>query len=130
MKKCNDEAVLVQQQTASDQEVIAFLDGRVQELEKIGKETADKKSKLEKLLLQTKEQNEKRNRVLEDMLQFERQQLAEQEKEFKATKKVLVKEVKHCHAQIAALKAERDSFQQQNQQLKQHLLKRNGTKTR
>ena len=130
LKKCNDEAVLVQQQTASDQEVIAFLDGRVQELEKIGKETADKKSKLEKLLLQTKEQNEKRNRVLEDMLQFERQQLAEQEKEFKATKKVLVKEVKHCHAQIAALKAERDSFQQQNQQLKQHLLKRNGTKTR
>ena len=128
LKKSTDEAVLVQQQTASDQEVIAFLDGRVQELEKAGKETTDKKTKLEKLLLQTKEQNEKRNKVLEDMLQFERQQLAEQEKDFKATKKVLVKEVKHCHAQIAALKAERDSYQQQNQQLKQHLLKRNGSK--
>lgn len=127
LKKCTEEAVLANQQSASDQEVIAFLDGRVQGLEKNRKDISSKKKKLEALLLQTKEQSEKRTKILEDMLQFERQQLAEQEKDSKATKKILVKEVKHCHAQIAALKAERDSFQQQNQQLKQALLKRNGT---
>mmetsp|Transcript_8222 Transcript_8222/g.12233 ORF Transcript_8222/g.12233 Transcript_8222/m.12233 type:complete len:687 (-) Transcript_8222:125-2185(-) len=129
LKKSADAAVLVGQQTASDQEVIAFLDGRVQELERTGKKTLETKNKLDLLLKQTRDQNDKRQKVLEDMLQFERQQLAEQEKEWRSTKKVLVKEVKHCHAQIATLKAERDSFQQQNQQLKQALLKRNGTKS-
>jgi len=130
LKKSTDEALLVSQQVSSDQEVIAFLDGNVQKLEKNGRDLAEKKKMLETILIQTREQNEKRVKVLEDMLQFERQQLTEQEKEYKSTKKVLVKEVKHCRAQIAALKAERDSFQQQNSQLKQALLKRNGTKIR
>ena len=129
LKKSADAAVLFGQQTASDQEVIAFLDGRVQELERTSKATSENKNKLDSLLKQSRDQNDKRQKVLEDMLQFERQQLAEQEKEWRSTKKVLVKEVKHCHAQIATLKAERDSFQQQNQQLKQALLKRNGTKS-
>jgi hypothetical protein len=43
-------------------------------------------------------------------------------KEWKSTKKVLVKEVKHCRAQIMTLEAERDGTREENQRLKEALL--------
>ena len=46
----------------------------------------------------------------------------DQEKEWKSTKKVLVKEVKHCRAQIMALEAERDGYREENEKLKEALL--------
>ena len=48
--------------------------------------------------------------------------MADHEKEWKSTKKVLVKEVKHRRAQILALEAEKDGFAEQNVKLKDALL--------
>jgi hypothetical protein len=44
------------------------------------------------------------------------------EKEWKAAKKVLIKEVKSCRARILSLEAEYEGCLQQNSQLKQGLL--------
>ena len=54
---------------------------------------------------------------LKDILQFEREKCAEQEREWRATKKLLVKEVKNCRAQMAKLAAERDGYREQNESL-------------
>ena len=64
-------------------------------------------------------QNEKKVAVLSDMLQFQRQKLKESKREWKATKKLLVKEVKGCRAQIVA---ERDGFREQNDALQKAVM--------
>jgi hypothetical protein len=98
------------QQAESDQEVIAYLDGRVQELERQYKSSqVEIKSALKELDSTNKKFTEKAT-VMGDMLQFERQKLQEKEREWKATKKVLVKEVKSLRAQVAMLQAEQDSY--------------------
>merc|ERR1712070_1310713 len=56
--------------------------------------------------------------MLNDILKYEREKLKDEETEWKATKKVLVKEVKSCRAQIVALQAERDGYKEQNDMLK------------
>lgn len=124
--KQHSESAFVTQQSASDQEVISFLDGRVQELERSYHTCQTQKTSIENEFQQFQRSSSQKTKVIEDMLQFERQQLADQEKEWKLTKKVLVKEVKHCRAQIATLQAERDAFYQQNERLKQALLTLNG----
>ena len=112
----------VVQQIASDQEVIAFLDGRVQELEHVtqvlqtDKEVA--KTELERI---TKQSGQKVT-VISDMLQFEREKLVDQEREWKMTKKLLVKEVKNCRLQIIALQSERDGYREQSDTLRRALL--------
>ena len=121
-KKSKDECKKMTDKVSSDQEVIAFLDGRVQDLEKSIHGFEEGKRNAEKECKQMKESTDKKIEVLSDMLQFERETLSGNEKEWKSTKKVLVKEVKHCRAQILTLQAERDSFHQQNKQLKEALL--------
>eukprot|EP00591_Stephanopyxis_turris_P000892 CAMPEP_0195518470 /NCGR_PEP_ID=MMETSP0794_2-20130614/12956_1 /TAXON_ID=515487 /ORGANISM="Stephanopyxis turris, Strain CCMP 815" /LENGTH=604 /DNA_ID=CAMNT_0040647439 /DNA_START=70 /DNA_END=1887 /DNA_ORIENTATION=+ len=128
LKKSMDDATKITQQTASDQEVICFLDNRVKELEKINAHMKASAKKDQELHSKYKSKSEKRQTVLEDMLQFERQQIHNQEKEWKATKKVLVKEVKHCRAQLVAQEAELESCRHQNSKLKQALLTMGGGK--
>uniref|UniRef100_A0A7S4I957 Uncharacterized protein n=1 Tax=Odontella aurita TaxID=265563 RepID=A0A7S4I957_9STRA len=125
-KDGRDELGKIARQVASDQEVIAFLDGKVQELERSLKVAENERAKAEEELSRLKNQGSQKVRVLSDMLQFEKEQLAESEREWKAQKKVLVKEVKSCRAQIVALQAERDGFYEQNGKLKDALLKFNG----
>lgn len=125
-KDGQDELAKIARQVASDQEVIAFLDGRVQELERTLKIAEDGKAEADGKLSQLRNQGSQKVRVLSDMLQFEKEQLAESEREWKTQKKVLVKEVKSCRAQIVALQAERDGFYEQNGKLKEALLKFNG----
>jgi len=109
-------------QASSDQEVIAFLDERVQDLERqVGNFDAERLS-LQDEMDAVKKASEKQLAVLGDMLTFEREQMADHEKEWKSTKKVLVKEVKHLRAQIMALEAEKDGFAEQNVKLKEALL--------
>ena len=120
------EKITITQKTSSDQEIIAFLDGRVQELEHLYKDCSISKSKVEEGFKNHIKSSKEKTKVIEDMLQFERQQLADQEKEWKMTKKVLVKEVKHCRAQITTLQEERDKLYEHNQRLKQALLTLNG----
>jgi len=125
LKKCQEDTVKIMQQTSSDQEVISFLDSRVKELEvSLQRVTAELKAKTEEFQKADAKAKE-RQKIVEDMLQFDRQQLADSEREWRSTKKVLVKEVKHCRGQLLALQAERDSYRQKNLQLKQALLSLN-----
>jgi len=117
-----DIAAKVTRQTSSDQEVISFLDERVQELEKklgrIEKEQLSADKEVQKI----KSASEKQVAVLGDLLTFERDQLDSNEKEWKSTKKLLVKEVKNCRAQIMALEAEKEGLRNENDQLREALL--------
>ncbi len=112
----------ITRQTASDQEVIAFLDERVQELEHTVDKFERERSKANEAMAKVKGASERQVAVLNDMLTYEREQQADHEKEWKSTKKVLVKEVKHCRAQIMALEAERDGYREENEKLKEALL--------
>ena len=122
MNKSDETEKKVTQQIASDQEVIAFLDGRVQELERTTRLIQKEKNAAVEELKAAKAQNDKKVAVLSDMLQFERQKVKENEREWKATKKLLVKEVKTCRVQIVALQAERDGFREQNDVLRKAVM--------
>lgn len=115
-------AAKMNRQTSSDQEVIAFLDERVQELERQVGNFDKERMKIQGDIDTVKKSSEKQLSVLGDMLTFEREQMADHEKEWKSTKKVLVKEVKHLRAQILALEAERDGYYEENMKLKEALL--------
>lgn len=117
-----EEDAMVAQQIASDQEVIAYLDGRVQELEMKINHTSDEKMELAQELARVKEQAEQKFVVMGDMLQYEREKLSESEREWKAAKKLLIKEVKGCRAQIVALQAERDGHREQFERLRNAVL--------
>ena len=112
----------VAQQIASDQEVIAFLDARVQALEWQVQNLQQARADLEKEKTTLRNNLEQRTAVLQDMLQFERERFVEFEKDAKGTKKVLVKEIKLCRNQITALTAERDALKEQNQTLQSAVL--------
>ena len=122
MNKSDETEKKVTQQIASDQEVIAFLDGRVQELERTTRTIQKEKNAAQEELKAAKAQNDKKVAVLSDMLQFERQKVKENERDWKATKKLLVKEVKTCRVQIVALQAERDGFREQNDVLRKAVM--------
>lgn len=122
MVKSEDNETKVAQQIASDQEVIAFLDGRVQELEREMRTRDKHVTSIEKELAAVKSQTEKRSTVMSDMLKFEREKLTDGEREWKATKKLLVKEIKSCRAHILSLQAERDGFREQNEVLRNAVL--------
>jgi len=109
IEKLNLESSLKVQQIESDQEVISYLDMRVKELETKQTELLRENKTLDVELKSCIDKNKKSQKVLENMLNFEREQLVSHEKESARTKKILVKEVKNCHAQITTLKAERDS---------------------
>lgn len=111
-----------QKKNLEDQEVIVFLDERVKELEKASNGMKSKEAMTNKESADIVNKNEKKVRVLSDMLRFEREQMAVNEKEWKTAKKVLVKEVKSCRARIVALEAEVEGCKQQNSQLKQGLM--------
>jgi hypothetical protein len=122
LKQREDDDVKITQQIASDQEVIAFLDSRVQELERDTDDTTKGRTMVQSELDSLKTSSSKRTIMLNDMLKYEREKLREEESEWKATKKVLVKEVKNCRAQILALQAERNGFKEQNEMLKRAIV--------
>jgi hypothetical protein len=123
--KSQEDEIKVTQQISSDQEVIAFLDGRVQELERNTAALTKEKMMIVEEMTRLQSQNEKKIEVLSDMLQFEREQVSTNEREWKQTKKLLVKEIKSCRAQLMALQAERDGFREQNERLKKAVLAMN-----
>jgi hypothetical protein len=112
----------VSQQMASDQEVIAFLDGRVQSLEEELQQAKSMQTEMLDELAKKKLKFEERTLVMNDMLAYERDKYTESEREWKATKKVLIKEVKHSRSLIAALEAERDGYREQYDKLRQSIL--------
>lgn len=112
----------ITRQTASDQEVIAFLDERVQELERMVNNFDGERDRSKALVEKVRHASERQVTVLTDMLTYEREERADHEKEWKSQKKVLVKEVKHCRVQIMAIEAERDGYLEENAKLKEALL--------
>ena len=114
--------IKVAQQIASDQEVIAFLDARVQELEREVRQLRQQQQEAVEQLERVQQQSAQKATVLGDMLQFEREKLKDGEREWKATRKLLVKEVRSCRAQIVALQAERDGYRQQNETLHRNMI--------
>lgn len=122
----SSQADTIARKVSSDQEVIAFLDGRVRELEADLDECRTNREAETEDAKKRRVKDGRRIRIVEDMLQFERQQSVDHEKEWRNMKKLLVKEVKHCRAQIATLQAERDTYSQQNERLKRALLTLNG----
>lgn len=121
-----DMEIKVAQQIASDQEVIAFLDARVQALEQGAAALETERTDATTAMATLRSQLEQKTSVLQDMLQFERERYIEYEKDAKTTKKVLVKEIKLCRNQIVALQAERDAYKEQNQTLQKAVLHTSG----
>ncbi|KAL3795848.1 hypothetical protein ACHAWO_010140 [Cyclotella atomus] len=111
----------VQKKNLADQEVIIFLDERVKKLEGEVNDIKSQESIAKQEAADAVAKNEKKVRVLSDMLRFEREQMASNEREWKNTKKLLVKEVKSCRSHIVTLEAELDGLKRQNEQLKQGL---------
>jgi chromosome segregation ATPase len=122
LNRSKEEEIKVTQQISSDQEVIAFLDSRVQELERVSDDVSKERNSAQKELQSLKVSTSKKISMLSDMLKYEREKLKDEESEWKATKKVLVKEVKSCRAQILALQAERDGYKEQNDMLKRAIV--------
>lgn len=121
-KEKDEEMKRVKSKALTDQEVITFLDEKVKRLER---EVNDLKSNEDATRNEAQDvvsKNDKKVVVLTDMLRFEREQMTANEKEWKAAKKVLIKEVKSCRARILSLEAEYEGCLQQNSQLKQGLL--------
>jgi hypothetical protein len=112
----------ITRQAVSDQEVIAFLDERVQELEKQIETFEKERKQVDATIEKAKNAAEKQVTVLTELLTYEREQKADQERDWKNDKKILVKEVKKCRSQIMSLEAERDGLQQENQRLREALL--------
>ena len=117
-----DEMKDIQKKNLEDQEVIVYLDERVKELEKTVQEMKANEATIKQDAMEVVNKNEKKSRVLSDMLRFEREQIASNEKEWKSTKKLLVKEVRSCRARIVALEAEIEGCLQQNEHLKRGLM--------
>jgi hypothetical protein len=125
-KEKDEEMKRVKSKALTDQEVITFLDEKVKRLEKEVNDLKSNEHATRKEAHDIVSKNEKKVVVLTDMLRFERQQIAANEKEWKAAKKVLIKEVKSCRARIVSLEAEYQGCLQQNSQLKQGLLSQSG----
>lgn len=116
-----EEMKKIQKKTLEDQEVIVFLDERVKDLERRIDDIKSNEEATKKESLQLVQKHEKKVQVLSDMLQFERDQSAANENEWKIAKKLLVKEVKSCRARLVGLEAEVEGCRQQNAQLKHGL---------
>jgi hypothetical protein len=112
-----DKEIKFKQQAERDQEVIAYLDTKVQEYKRqVCRIESEKKAALDELDAIRKQASE-RSAVMSDMLHFEREKLQENEREWKSTRKLLIKEVKSLRSQVAALqdecevyRDEKDSF--------------------
>eukprot|EP00536_Pseudo-nitzschia_multiseries_P009499 jgi/Psemu1/325673/estExt_fgenesh1_pg.C_2650008 len=126
LRRCKEDEFKITQQIASDQEVIAFLDTRVQELEQQTEMLTLEKTGTQAGFDDLKVATSQKITILNDMLKYNQEKLREDESDWKATKKVLVKEVKSCRAQILALQAERDGLKEQNDMLKRAIVSTGG----
>jgi hypothetical protein len=87
LNRSMEEEIKVTQQISSDQEVIAFLDSRVQELERVSDDVSKERNSAQ--LQSIKVSTSKKISMLSDMLKYEREKLKDEESEWKATIKYL-----------------------------------------
>lgn len=113
LKRTIDGANETARQHQADQEVINFLDSRVQDLERQLKTALVERDSLRDNLNSTEETTKNQVKTLEDMLHWEQERSAKQEAEAKSQKKLLVKEVKALRVQLSQMTTERDAYKQQ-----------------
>jgi chromosome segregation ATPase len=99
-----------ERQRVVDQEVIGFLDGKVQELEGGLKTTVRRLVEVEEKARRDVAQWQEQVRVLQDMLGFERRKAEENEGLWRQQKKILAKEVKNLRNEVLMRQKERDAY--------------------
>jgi len=99
-----------ERQRVMDQEVIGFLDGRVQELEGGLTTTVARLVEVEEKAKGDVAQSQEQVRVLQDMLGFERRKAEENEGQWRQQKKILAKEVKSLRNEVLVRQKERDAY--------------------
>ena len=99
-----------ERQRVMDQEVIGFLDGRVQELEGGLTTTVARLVEVEEKAKGDVAQSQEQVRVLQDMLGFERRKAEENEGQWRQQKKILAKEVKSLRNGVLVRQKERDAY--------------------
>jgi chromosome segregation ATPase len=99
-----------ERQRVMDQEVIGFLDGRVQELEGGLKTTVGRLVEVEEKARRDMGQLQEQVRLLHEMLGFERRKAEENEGQWRQQKKILAKEVKSLRNEVLACQKERDAY--------------------
>lgn len=114
-----DDAERTAKQVSSDQEVIGFLDNKVGELEMHCAKLSAEREQLKKEL--TEMRKEGKVRFLEDQIKLMRDEVADQGKQWKMEKKVLVKEVKENRHKLAVFEAEKRGMQSELTRLKREL---------
>lgn len=100
-----------------DQEVIHFLDEKVKELQNDVVTIQNEKNNISIELDTIKKQYNEKSIVMNDMLQFEREKIKNNDIDYKLTKKLLIKEVKNLRYQISTLQLERDSYKNDKETL-------------
>ena len=95
--KAKEEETLAKQQSNADREVIAFLDGRVRELEDSVTDRGKVNEKLQNEVNQLKQKMENQRRLFEDMINNVKQQTGVEIAKLRNEKKILVKEIKRMH---------------------------------
>ena len=96
--KAKEEETLAKQQSNADREVIAFLDGRVRELEDSVTDRGKVNEKLQNEVNQLKQKMENQRRLFEDMINNVKQQTGVVKiAKLRNEKKILVKEIKRMH---------------------------------
>ncbi|CAM9948820.1 unnamed protein product [Choristocarpus tenellus] len=95
-------------------------------MEKVAKETMDKAVTYQTELENQKLAMQKQTKVLEDMLQFEKQRAEAEEAAFKQQKKLLVAEVKKLRMSNLALRADADTYRQQLKDLRESVSQLSG----
>ena len=113
LKRTVDGANEAARQHQADQEVISFLDSRVQELEAQLQGADAARQSLEEGVAAMEREGSAQSRSLEETLRWERERAGKAEAEAKAQKKLLVKEVKSLRVQLAQLTTERDAYKRQ-----------------
>ena len=98
-------------QSASDQEVISYLDRRVQELELDLEDSVREKKRIRAMLELEMENNREVTAGLERRCIFVEDEKERVEGELRQVKKVLVREVKTLRLQLAKAQTERDRLQ-------------------
>ena len=98
LAKAKEGEKLAKQQSNADREVIAFLDGRVRDLEDNVTDQGKQNELLKKELEQVKKKMQMQHRLFEDMINNVKQENIVEITQLKNEKKILVKEIKRLHS--------------------------------
>jgi len=121
IKTAMSEKAVLKKQSATDHEVIFFLDNHTQELESSRDQLKRKCEQLEASLDLVQNSNSHKERQLTMEVRELTDKCEMNDANYKSQKKILVKEVKTLRTQLEALKDERDMYQKQLQVMRDAL---------